>query len=54
MGGHRAERLRIECPICHEEFDRDIEDHLLTDHTKEQLARQILADLAANEYDMFW
>jgi hypothetical protein len=53
MGGHQAERLRIECPICHEELDGDPSDHLREGHTKESLVRYILADMAADENENF-
>ena len=53
MSGRRARRLGIECPICHEEIDGDLSDHLRDGHSKAALVKYILADLAADEYDTF-
>lgn len=43
----------MECPICHHEFDGGLYDHLLSGHTKEELAGQVLAYYEANEQGTF-
>lgn len=49
MGEHRAKRLRVECPICHEAIEVNLLDHLLETHTKEELAVQVRSYHEADE-----
>lgn len=53
MGGHRAKRIQIECPVCHDELDGDLSDHLRAVHSKEELVKYVIADMAADEYNTF-
>ena len=51
MGDHRAKRLPTECPICHDEVGGGLLDHLLSVHTKDELAGQVRSYYEANEED---
>ena len=44
-----ATRDPVECPVCREPPapTQQLEDHLLTEHTKRKLAKFIVADTAA-------
>lgn len=53
MSDHRAERLQVECPICHHQFGGGLTDHLLAEHTREELAGQIVAYYEAEEQGTF-
>lgn len=50
-----ATRGTVECPLCRDEIpdDRNLEDHLLSDHTKRRIARFVVAETEAlNETDI--
>ena len=36
-----AERMPVECSICHRQFERNFREHLL-EHSKEDLVRALL------------
>ncbi|ELY47399.1 hypothetical protein [Natronorubrum sulfidifaciens] len=44
-----ATRDVIECPICHDvpSRDRNVEDHLVAVHTKQTLAKFVVAEIEA-------
>lgn len=44
-----ATRTRVECPLCRDELARDqnLEDHLVTTHTKQKLAKFVVAETEA-------
>ncbi|WP_339102854.1 hypothetical protein [Haloterrigena salinisoli] len=44
-----ATKAPVECPLCRTELegDRNLEDHLVSDHTKQRLARFVVAETEA-------
>lgn len=36
-----AERMEVECSICHRQFHRSLREHLF-DHSKEDLVRELM------------
>ena len=50
-----ASRAPVECPVCRTvlEGDQNLEDHLVTAHTKQRLARFVVAETEVlNERDV--
>lgn len=50
-----ATKMPVECPLCRTALGRDqnLEDHLVAAHTKERLARFVVAETEAlNEKDV--
>lgn len=48
-----ATKAPVECPLCREALGRDqnLEDHLVTSHTKQRLAKFVVAEAEALHVD---
>ena len=50
-----ATRPPVECPLCHDDLDRDqkLEDHLVGTHSKRTLAKFVVSEtVALNDGDL--